>query len=319
MALQYKEDLYSDGKVLKTVQRVGYTTASPSRLDTLFFDFRLEHKGVEIMSTFTPGQEFYNKDTKCFNLNTKFGERFYQEKKVHCSRLNEFRWSKILEDVLRSMKKFEVAQVDIFATDQLKTGETSPEAPGAPSLFGWGKDFISAKKALEQKYQKEFEQVLEECKIGSGLMSRYPKSGSVFETESGDVLFQGRTERVHGQIRRAGAVPPRKTGNQSETASTSQIRPRTRSHPRRTGIVRREHVRRGQAEIESVQAEQPQKQEPLSMEGQTMAGNGGHLQRIHQFTPGQSQKAGTVQRRPNRPKCPNNQHRQNPPKRVSDK
>ena len=164
LALQYKEDLYSDGTVLKTVQRVGYTTASPSRLDTLFFDLRLEHKDVEIMSTFVPSHGFYDEQTKRFNLNTKFGERFYREKKVHCSRLNEFRWSRLLEDVLRSMKKFEVAQVDVFATEQFREGDASAKSSGAVSQFGWGKDFLLAKKVLEQKYQRDYAEILEDCR-----------------------------------------------------------------------------------------------------------------------------------------------------------
>jgi hypothetical protein len=165
--LEYKEDLYNDGMILKTVKRIGYSTARPDKLDTIFFDFRLEHKGKEIYSTFGRPESLWDEKTNKIDAHIKFGERFYLDKKTNCTRLSEYRWSKLFEDALQSMKKFELAEVEVLATEQFGNQGVKVEGKdvGLQGLFGWGQDYDKARKWLEKEYGKDYSEVVRECKL----------------------------------------------------------------------------------------------------------------------------------------------------------
>lgn len=172
--LEYKEDLYGDGMVLKTVKKIGYSTARPDKLDTLFFDFRLEHEGHEILSTFGTPESLWDEKTNKIETHLKFGERFYLDKKTNCTRLSEFRWSTLFEKVLQSMKKLEMAEVEVLATERFSEGglENKAKEKGIGGLFGWGKDFLKTSAWLEDFYKKKYEEVLDECRELDFLESR---------------------------------------------------------------------------------------------------------------------------------------------------
>jgi hypothetical protein len=151
--------------VIKTVKKIGYSTASPDKLGTLFFDFYLEHEGQKILSTFDSEKCLYDSESKKINAHIKFGEAFYLDKKCHSTRLNEYRWSLLFENVLKTMKKFEFAEISVLATEQFSESGliSKPKEKGLERMFSWGKDFEKAKKVIEKFHNKKYEEVLEEC------------------------------------------------------------------------------------------------------------------------------------------------------------
>jgi hypothetical protein len=146
---------------------MSYSTASPDKLDTIFFDFCLEHEGQTILSSFSSEFCLYDLENNKINAHIKFGERFYLDKKAHCTRLNEYKWSQLFENILRSMKKFELAEIDVMPTEQFSENGLKCESKdkGLDKLFSWGKDFETTKKFLEKLYSKPYQEVLEECKF----------------------------------------------------------------------------------------------------------------------------------------------------------
>ena len=168
--------MYSDGMILKTVRKIGYSTAKPDKLDTIFFDYSLEHEGSEICSTFRKPACLWNESTNKINAHVKFGERYYVDKKVNSTRLSEYRWSRLFEDALQSMKKFELAEVEVMATEQFREGGIKVEKSGVgkeeglKGLFGWGKDFEKAKKWLEEHYKRKYEEIVQDCKLYSSIL-----------------------------------------------------------------------------------------------------------------------------------------------------
>ena len=156
--------------VVKTVRKNGYSTSKPDKLTTLFFDYELTHLDTPIISTFTSKKCLFDRKDEKYSCHPKLAENFYLDKNAHNTRLSEFRWSKLFEDVLLSMKKFEYTEVEIFPFQKFDTpfGENEAENINQPAfgeLFAWGKDYERTVKFIEEKYGKSFSEVVKDCNI----------------------------------------------------------------------------------------------------------------------------------------------------------
>ena len=254
LALQYKEDMYEDGMVIKTVMKSGFSTAKPDGLARVFFDYQITHQDMIILSSIPSNQNAKNethktqikmlkkkteehkqeeiketKETKeipektlvtpvktqnqlnksepkapnkedlklkfksakalfdptrnAINSHPKLGLQFYKDRKTHFMYLKEFRFSSVFENLITSMKKFEVAHVQAFAGPKFNNfglepkskkkneggeGTENDEKPerenGLETVFEIGKDYEAVKTALEKKYAKTFPEILEDRK-----------------------------------------------------------------------------------------------------------------------------------------------------------
>lgn len=161
--LSFKEDLYEDGTVVKTVHKIGYSTARPDKLTTIYFDYELVHKNEIIYSTFNSPDCIYNRKNKKVDSTIKLTAPYYEQKKILKAKLSNFYWSKLFEDLLFTMKKFEYSEVQVVPDHQFLIFESETTKACLDNVFNWGKDYNKVKKYLEELYNKDFHSIVQEC------------------------------------------------------------------------------------------------------------------------------------------------------------